>query len=63
MKATVEKRGAGVTVHLLPLVWSDPTALEQVFANLIGNALNYLDPKRPGQVEVGSPLPARTTTS
>jgi signal transduction histidine kinase len=28
--------------------------VEQVFANLIGNALNYLDPGRPGLIEVGS---------
>ena len=29
-----------------------PTALEQVFANLIGNAINYLDRTRPGRIEV-----------
>ena len=28
--------------------------MEQIFANLIGNALNYLDRKRPGRIEVGS---------
>ena len=37
----------------LPPAWGDPTQLEQAFANLIGNALNYLDPERPGIVEVG----------
>jgi signal transduction histidine kinase len=37
----------------LPPVWGDPTALEQVFANLIGNAVLYLDPARPGMIEVG----------
>jgi signal transduction histidine kinase len=31
----------------------DPSSLEQVFANLIGNALNFLDPKRPGVIDVG----------
>jgi signal transduction histidine kinase len=36
-----------------PAVWGDRTALEQVFANLIGNALNYLDPRRPGIIEIG----------
>jgi signal transduction histidine kinase len=35
-------------------VWGDPTALEQVFANLIGNAVNYLDPAREGQIEIGT---------
>src|SRR5207253_3279679 len=38
----------------LPPVFGDPTAVEQIFANLIGNALNYLDARRPGLVEVGS---------
>lgn len=37
----------------LPPAWGDPTALEQVFANLIGNAVLYLDPGRPGMIEVG----------
>ena len=35
-------------------VWGDPTALEQVFANLIGNAVNYLDPPREGRIEIGT---------
>jgi PAS domain S-box-containing protein len=54
MMDTVSERGALVEVQAdLPPAWSDPTALEQVFANLIGNALKYLDPGRPGRVEVG----------
>jgi PAS domain S-box-containing protein len=53
MHATVEQRGATVLVEELPAVRGDATAIEQVFANLIGNALNYLDPARPGIIEVG----------
>jgi PAS domain S-box-containing protein len=53
MGATIAQRGAAVTVAELPPTWGDPTAVEQVFANLIGNALNYLDPRRPGRIEVG----------
>jgi signal transduction histidine kinase len=49
---TIEARAACVTVEPLAPSWGDPTALEQIFANLIGNALNYLDPQRPGQIEV-----------
>ncbi len=45
MQASIRARGAGRRRDL-PLVWGDPTALEQVFANLIGNAINYLDPLR-----------------
>jgi PAS domain S-box-containing protein len=57
MQGTVAERGAAVAAGALPPAWGDPTAVEQVFANLIGNALAYLDPARPGRVEVGC-LPA-----
>ncbi len=51
---TVQRRGATVTVGSLPAAWADPQALDQVFANLIGNAVNYLAPDRPGIIEVGA---------
>ncbi|WP_084688069.1 sensor histidine kinase [Paraburkholderia oxyphila] len=54
MHASVRARNAQVSVRELPPVWGDPTALEQVFANLIGNALNYLDPSREGRIEIGT---------
>jgi signal transduction histidine kinase len=54
MHDTVTKRSAEIDVQPLPPVWADAAALEQIFANLIGNAVNYLDPKRPGKIEVGS---------
>lgn len=53
MRGTTVVRGAEIVVGDLSDVWADPSALEQIFANLIGNALNYLDPKRPGRIEVG----------
>ena len=28
--------------------WGDPTAVEQIFANLIGNAVHYLDAAQVG---------------
>src|SRR5207249_1342108 len=40
--------------------WGDPTAIDQLSANLIGNAVNYLDPARPAIIEVGS-LPESDT--
>jgi signal transduction histidine kinase len=51
---TVKERGAKITVQDLPPAWGDPAALEQLFSNLISNALNYLAPGRPGCIEVGS---------
>src|SRR5262249_13598718 len=58
MSATIAERNAAVRMTRLPPVWGDSAAVEQIFANLIGNALNYLDPKRPGLVEVGCLPPA-----
>jgi signal transduction histidine kinase len=55
---TVTGRGASVTVAALPPAWGDAAALEQLFANLISNALAYLAPGRPGQIEVGCLPPA-----
>jgi PAS domain S-box-containing protein len=54
MRLTVEGKSAAVTVRDLPPARGDRTAVEQVFANLVGNALKYLDPKRPGRIEVGA---------
>ena len=54
MRRTITEHGAEITVQDLPPVWGDPTALEQIFANLIGNAVHYLDPQRPGKVEIGT---------
>jgi PAS domain S-box-containing protein len=54
MRLTLAERGAELVLHPLPPTRGDATALEQVFANLIGNALNYLDPARQGVIEVGA---------
>ncbi|WP_322043586.1 sensor histidine kinase [Paraburkholderia sp. J67] len=45
---------ARIEVGDLPPAWGDPAALEQIFGNLIDNALRHLDPCRPGQVEIGA---------
>ena len=50
----IVERNATVSVGELPPVWGDPTAIEQIFANLIGNAVNYLDTSRPGRIEIGT---------
>jgi signal transduction histidine kinase len=54
MQGSIRARRAHVSVAELPAVWGDSTALEQVFANLIGNAVNYLDPSREGRIEIGT---------
>lgn len=54
-----DRKGATVRVAAdLPAIIADRLAIEQIFGNLIDNALKYLDPARPGQVEVtAGPVP------
>jgi signal transduction histidine kinase len=54
LENTIEGRKAVVVAGALPPALGDPTAVEQVFANLIANAVHYLDPTRPGRVEIGA---------
>jgi len=45
----------GATIEIepgMPAVVSDKLALEQIFSNLVENALKYLKPDRPGQILV-----------
>jgi len=58
MGSTFYNQGATPIIGTLPPAWGDPTAIEQVFANLVDNALKYLDPNRPGKVEIGCLDPA-----
>jgi signal transduction histidine kinase len=44
--------GATITTNELPEVESDRLALEQVFSNLVDNALKYLRDDEPGRIEV-----------
>ena len=48
----IQERGIKVTVGSLPQVVADRTAMEQIIDNVLGNAVKYLDPERPGQIEV-----------
>lgn len=48
----VREAGAALRVGRLPSCRGDAVQLTQVFANLLGNALKYLDPQRPGEIVV-----------
>jgi signal transduction histidine kinase len=48
----VEAAGARITIGDLPTIESDRLSMEQIFGNLIDNAVKYLDTDRPGRIEV-----------
>ena len=50
----IQAGGSKVTVVSLPEVVADRTAMEQIMGNILGNAVKYLDPERPGQIEVNA---------
>ena len=52
-RSSIPAEQADVTIKNLPTVVADATALEQVFGNLVSNALRYRDPARPCRIEIG----------
>jgi len=56
MRMSIAASGAQVSVGRMPRVQGDATAIGQVFANLIGNSLKYLQPGRPGKIEIGGEM-------
>ena len=46
------RAGAAVEIGPLPDLTADRVAVEQIFGNLLDNAVKYLDPDRPGRVAV-----------
>lgn len=50
----IGSRSVAVTIGDLPDVVTDKTALEQIFGNLLDNAIKYLDAGRAGEIEVSA---------
>ncbi len=57
----IESRHIALKAGPLPRIASDHGAIEQIFGSLIDNAIKYLDPDRPGQIEVSAEETADTT--
>jgi signal transduction histidine kinase len=54
LRVRLDEKGVQVTIGELPPARADLTAVEQIFANLLANAVNYLDPRRSGRIEIGA---------
>jgi PAS domain S-box-containing protein len=50
----IESGNITVTVGNLPCLVADRTAMEQIFGNLLDNAVKYLEPGRPGEIAVSA---------
>jgi PAS domain S-box-containing protein len=48
-----KQKGINLKIDHLPPCQGDATQINQVFSNLVDNALKYLDPARPGEIRVG----------
>jgi signal transduction histidine kinase len=54
MSHQIETRGATVCIGDLPELRCDRIVLEQILGNLLDNAVKYLEPGRPGRLEIFS---------
>ncbi len=52
MAFQIEQLNVSVKIADLPVIKTDALALEQIFGNLLDNAVKYLDPTRSGVVEI-----------
>jgi signal transduction histidine kinase len=48
----IEQRQVKLIIGPLPNVVADKTSLEQIIGNILTNAVNYLQPGRPGEIEI-----------
>ena len=56
------RNGLKVTMRPLPRIVADRTSVEQIMGNILTNAVNYLDPERPGEIEISGERGERETT-
>lgn len=52
LRHQAEESGAELVLGEMPAIVSDRVAVEQIFSNLLENALKYLKPGRPGRIRV-----------
>jgi len=48
----IKETNTKVCMENLPVIENDRVVMEQIMGNLIGNAIKYLDPARPGEINI-----------
>jgi signal transduction histidine kinase len=59
LRQLIEQSGGRVHVGELPDAWADPTALGQVFSNLVANAIHYRNGDRPVVISIEGKVEGR----
>jgi signal transduction histidine kinase len=54
MQYQIKTSGARIMVDPLPVIAADRLSIEQVFSNLLDNAVKYLDPGRSGEIRIAA---------
>ena len=58
---TITDKKITIQIHPMPVVIADQLSLEQIFGNIIDNAIKYLSPDREGVIEIGAHKQYRET--
>jgi signal transduction histidine kinase len=58
----IKNSGVSITIEQLPEIIADRLSIEQVFSNLLDNAIKYLDPGRPGEIRIAAFQDKKGTT-
>lgn len=53
LELRIEETDAQFDIAVLPVIEADHVQMRQLFQNLLGNALKFIDTKRPPQIQVG----------
>ncbi len=50
----IEEKKTEVVVNDLPVIEADLVGMEQIFSNIVSNAVNYFEPTRQGKIEISA---------